>query len=50
MYSPCVLMPAEAKESIRSLGVGIPGGCECLTWVMETELWSSGRTGSAFNH
>lgn len=37
-------------DEIKSPGAEVIGSCELPTWVIETELTSSERAGSAFNH
>lgn len=37
------------KTATGLSGTAITGGCKLFTWVLETKLESSGRTGSAFN-
>lgn len=42
--------PRRPKEGIRSLGSGVTDNGELPIWVLETELWSSGKAASALNH
>lgn len=46
----CMWVPMEVKKDVRSSEAGIIGGCEFLTWVLGTKLWSRSRAASILTH